>query len=101
MYRGFRRFRAQLAPQAFLVGPNSAGKSTIVETIELAERCLRQAPRTKDTWPVVDGDTTVRAMPLPRDVFRQSDEDPVRYDFGEAPARASVTWSSGAAVHLL
>ena len=35
--------RTELVPHAYIVGPNSAGKSTVLEAIGLAELCLRTA----------------------------------------------------------
>lgn len=99
-FRGFARFKAGLAPHAYLVGPNSAGKSTIVETIALADRCVRQAARSQPTITVADRNQTLRAHPLPREISG-SDDDPIRYDFGTETARASVVWSGGAALHMV
>lgn len=98
-YRGFARFKAGLAPHAYLVGPNSAGKSTIVETIALADRCVRQAARNQPTISVTDRNQTIRAHPLPREIA--GSDDPIRYDFGTETARASVVWSGGAALHMV
>ncbi len=44
-FRGFHHVLADLLPHAFVSGPNSAGKSTILEAIALAENCLRVARR--------------------------------------------------------
>ena len=38
-FRGYERLKADLSPHAYIVGPNSAGKSTILEAVGLAERC--------------------------------------------------------------
>ncbi|SNY03977.1 ATP-dependent nuclease [Paractinoplanes atraurantiacus] len=97
-YRGFERFQVKLSPDAILVGPNSAGKSTIIESLALAERCLRTARRRAPTLRVDLQDRKVKAFALPRPEVEGV--DPVYYDFSREGTRVTVSWSTGAQLHL-
>ena len=99
-YRGFEHFEAGLAPHAFLVGPNSAGKSTLIEALALAERCVRLARRRKPTMGFVDHSRGCRGFPIPAPATQDTD-DPVRFDFGTDEARVDVEWASGATLHMI
>lgn len=99
-FRGYSRFQAALLPHSFLVGPNSAGKSTIIEALGLAEKCLRLARRRSPSIKIQSGHGSRRAYPIPRPPADELD-DPVRYEFGVHEARVVVTWSSGASLHML
>ncbi|MFM0488306.1 ATP-binding protein [Paraburkholderia graminis] len=98
-FRGFERLRAELLPHAYIVGPNSAGKSTVLEAIGLAERCLRIARRKTPNLRLRDRGAQWRGYPLPRSV--EDEEDPVRHDFGSEETRVTVHWISGARVHMV
>ncbi|SOE59090.1 AAA domain-containing protein, putative AbiEii toxin, Type IV TA system [Burkholderia sp. YR290] len=98
-FRGFERLRAELLPHAYIVGPNSAGKSTVLEAIGLAERCLRVARRKAPTLRLRDKGSHWRGYPLPRNA--DEEEDPVRHDFGSEETRVTVHWISGARVHMV
>ncbi|WNG88500.1 AAA family ATPase [Mycobacterium sp. ITM-2016-00317] len=99
-FRGYSRFHATLTPHAFLVGPNSAGKSTIIEALALAEKCLRLARRRSPSIRVQSGQGSRRAYPIPSPPADEL-EDPVRYEFGASEASVVVTWTSGASLHML
>jgi hypothetical protein len=98
-FRGFARLRVELLPHAYIVGPNSAGKSTVLEAIALAEQCLRIARRKLATIRVADRRQTWKAYPLPSD--SNDGDDPVRYDFGKEETRVSVQWTNGARVNIV
>jgi hypothetical protein len=98
-FRGFRKLKAELAPHAFIVGPNSAGKSTVLEAIALAEQCLRIAFRKRPVINVTDSGYRVPAYSLPS-AFDKGD-DPVRYDFGSDETRVCVRWANGASIHIV
>jgi len=67
--------RAELLPHAYIVGPNSAGKSTVLEAIGLAEQCLRIARRKVPSMVVAHGGRRWRGFPLPSSVY--DEEDPL------------------------
>lgn len=98
-FRGFERLRADLTPHAYIVGPNSAGKSTILEAIGLAEQCLRIARRKTPTWITGNGGRKLRGFLLPQSI--DTEEDPVRHDFGDQEARITVHWGSGSRIHIV
>lgn len=98
-FRGFRQLRVNLAPHAYIVGPNSAGKSTVLEAIGLAERCLRAARRQKPSLYFSASGRGRRAYPLPPAVDQE--EDPVRFDFGREQTSVSVTWDSGGRISIV
>jgi len=99
-YRGFEHFEAGMYPHAFLVGPNSAGKSTVIEALDLAERCLKVARRRKPTMGFLDHGRACRGFPIPAPATLETD-DPVRFDFGTEEARVDVEWASGAILHMI
>lgn len=98
-FRGFRELKAHLRPHAYIVGPNSAGKSTILEAIGLAEQCLRIAFRKLPIIKVHDQGQQYAAYPLPPAL--DNGDDPVRHDFGSDETRVCVRWSNGAAIQIV
>lgn len=98
-FRGFDRLHAELTPHAYIVGPNSAGKSTVIEAIALAEECLRTARRKSPSLRVRHNARSWKAYPLPSGI--ESEEDPVRYDFGQLETRVSIHWATGARIHMV
>jgi hypothetical protein len=98
-FRGFERLRASLVPHAYIVGPNSAGKSTVIEAIAFAEQCLKTARRKMPPLKVESRGVYWNAYPLPSSA--NDEEDPVRYDFGRQETRVSVQWDTGAKVHIV
>src|SRR6476660_7438819 len=99
-FRGFERLSADLAPHAYVVGPNSAGKSTVLEAIALAERCLQRARRHRPQFDVRHRAETRKAYILPSLYENPEGEDPVRFDFGTAEARVTVFWDTGASLNM-
>src|SRR4051794_8768232 len=83
-FRGFERLRADLSPHAYIVGPNSAGKSTVLEAVALAERSLQRARRKTPPIRVMHRGGQWKAYPLDRTT--EEGEDPVRFDFGREEA---------------
>ena len=98
-FRGFAQMRAEMVPHAYIVGPNSAGKSTVLEAIGLAEQCLRIARRKTTPIVVIDQGVRRRAFPLPTNV--DDEEDPVRHEFAADEARVTVQWDSGGRIHMV
>jgi hypothetical protein len=100
-FRGFERLTADLAPHAYVVGPNSAGKSTVLEAIALAERCRQRARRQRSQFDARHRGELRRAYVLPSLDEDSEGEDPVRYDFGTAEASVVVRWETGASIHMV
>ena len=89
-----------LAPNAFIIGPNSAGKSTVIESIALAERCLQIARRKAPTRRVKHAGEERKAYSMPL-LGEEDADDPVRFDFGRDEARASIFWQNGSSIHMV
>lgn len=98
-FRGFERLKARLTPHAYIVGPNSAGKSTVLEAIGLAELCLRSARRKNPVAMVEYNGRRLKGFLLPASA--DSEEDPLRYDFGRQETRVCLEWDNGSSIHLV
>src|SRR5687768_3470475 len=98
-FRGFERLQAHLLPHAYITGPNSAGKSTILEALALAERCLRIGRRKSPPLSAYHQGERRRGFQLPTN--GDAGEDPVRHEFGRAEALAAVQWANGARVSMV
>lgn len=98
-FRGFQHVTADLAPHAFVSGANSAGKSTILEAIALAEGCLRVARRQNHHMQVSRSGVSLPAYRLPSS--SEDEEDPVRHEFRNDEARIIARWASGAAIEIV
>lgn len=81
------------------MGPNSAGKSTVLEAIALAERVLQVARRQRPKVTVRHRGLSWKAYPI--GTSRPDGDDPVRFDFGTSEARVTVQWTQGNRVHLV
>lgn len=99
-FRAFERLKIGLAPNAYIVGPNSAGKSTVLESIALAQQCLKRVGRQAPTLRVKHAGEYRRGYLLPR-VGEEGADDPVRHEFGTAEARVSLYWENGASIHMV
>jgi hypothetical protein len=98
-FRGFARLKATLLPHSYIVGPNSAGKSTVLEAIGLAEQCLRIAFRKLPTIQVHTQGQRFAAYPLP--LHLDNGDDPVRFDFCSDETRICVRWLNGATIQIV
>lgn len=98
-FRGFERVEAALAPHAFVSGANSAGKSTIIEAIALAEGCLRLAKRQNHHMQVSWGGVLFPAYRVP--TSSEDEDDPVRHEFRNDETRIKARWESGATIEIV
>jgi hypothetical protein len=98
-FRGFARLKVELLPHAYIVGPNSAGKSTVLEALGLVEQCLRLARCKLPSLRIIDNKQSWRAYPIPSE--NEDSQDPVRFDFGNDEARVSVEWVNGARINII
>ncbi|TQN45583.1 putative AbiEii toxin of type IV toxin-antitoxin system [Humibacillus xanthopallidus] len=80
---------------AYLVGPNNAGKSTLLTAIRTADVLLRQAYRRSPAVRCQHHDRTVVAHPLSLNDFPAL-RDSLRHEFGNSEASLRLTWVSGA-----
>jgi energy-coupling factor transporter ATP-binding protein EcfA2 len=93
-FRGFRNFSLSLGETTYLVGPNNAGKSTILNSLRVMETQLRVAMVKSPSLHVADGDLgSLLAYPASMDDFASLSQS-ARFDFGLAEARVTVKWDS-------
>ncbi|UPK77160.1 AAA family ATPase [Nocardioidaceae bacterium SCSIO 66511] len=78
-----------------MVGPNNAGKSTILTALRTVDVLLRYAHRRKPDLTAVDGNHTVRGYPINLREFPAL-RDSLRYEFGDEETRLELEWKSGA-----
>jgi predicted ATP-dependent endonuclease of OLD family len=90
-FKAFPSFRVTFKETSFLVGPNSAGKSTILTAIKLSEACLRHAKRLKPTESIQHQDAWYLAYPVPLRDFAALDES-VRHDFRRDETSLELGW---------
>jgi hypothetical protein len=85
---------------SFLVGPNSAGKSTILTAIRLAETCLRYAKRLKPTESKQHRGSWYLSYPVPLRDFVALDES-VRHDFRRDETSLELIWKNRSKLRVI
>ncbi|GGO07060.1 hypothetical protein GCM10011574_20220 [Microbispora bryophytorum] len=93
-FKAFEKFAMNFQDTSFLVGPNSAGKSTVLTALRLAEACLRLARRTRPSLACQHRDVWVQAHPTPIREFEALNES-IRFDFRNEETSLELTWRSG------
>jgi energy-coupling factor transporter ATP-binding protein EcfA2 len=94
-FRSFRDFTIVFGDGAYLVGPNNAGKSTILTALRTADVLLRYAQQRNPTLAGVHNDRHYVAYPIFLRDFPALLES-VRYDFRGEEASFQLTWKSEA-----
>lgn len=94
-FRSFEDFSISFGDGALLVGPNNAGKSTLLTAIRLADTLVRYAHRRNPESSTRAGDVRVLTYPIQLRDY-PSLRDSIRYEFGTAESRLELTWKSGA-----
>ncbi|WP_078618644.1 ATP-dependent nuclease [Streptomyces microflavus] len=100
-FKGFSRFDIQFGKQSVLVGPNNAGKSTIISALRLAAEQVNHARRRNSTDRfVLDGNPWARGHILSSAIGNPSGfiGENIRHEFREAESRMTLTFNSGAAL---
>lgn len=94
-FRSFEDYTLTFGDGALLVGPNNAGKSTLLTAVRFADTLIRHAHRRAPTSSTIDLGVRVLTYPIQiRDY--PALRDSVRYEFGSAESRLELTWKSGA-----
>ncbi|MFD9435602.1 ATP-dependent endonuclease [Streptomyces sp. NPDC060002] len=94
-FKAFEDFTITLKESSLLVGPNSAGKSTILSSLKFAEACLRNAKRARFSLSRRHGDSWVQGYPIPVKEFELLNES-VRHEFRESNETSlELTWKNG------
>lgn len=94
-FRAFRDFTVTFGDGAYLVGPNNAGKSTLLAAIRAADVLIRQAHRKAPSVRATHDGRSVIAYPLSLNEFPAL-RDSLRHEFGSDEASLRLTWKSGA-----
>ena len=92
-FKAFSSFKIVFKDTSYLVGPNSAGKSTILTAIRLAEACLRLAKRVKPTESKEHLGSWRLSYPVPLRDFAALNES-VRHDFRGAETSLELRWKN-------
>jgi len=100
-FKGFRKFDIAFGDGALLIGPNNAGKSTIISAIKIGNSAAKLAMRlgAKDVFR--DGSRTVRGWyvsSIPEDGFVSQN---IRHEFEEKESRVELEYTSGARINLV
>jgi hypothetical protein len=94
-FRSFRNFTIWFGDGAYPVGPNNAGKSTILTALRTADVLLRYAQQRNPMLSGVHNDRHYVAYPISLRDFPALLES-VRYDFRGEEASFQLTWTSDA-----
>jgi hypothetical protein len=94
-FRSFRDFSISFGDGTYLVGPNNAGKSTILTALRTADVLIRYAHRRKPSLRCIHNNRNIAAYPLTLSEFPALEES-VRHEFHEdKEARFELTLRSG------
>ncbi len=88
-FKAFERFTMTLGANAFLVGPNNAGKSTLVSATRVAAGMLEQATRRKPTGYRAHGQRRVMTHSLRADQYGLVTEN-LRHQFRSGESAVSL-----------
>jgi hypothetical protein len=90
----FERFRLDLRGDAYLAGPNNAGKSTLIAAIRVTAQMLRIATRRNPPDVFQDGNEQVLGYPF-ADSQVDLDAPNLRHEFREVDTRVTVRFRGG------
>lgn len=82
-YKAFRNFELRFRGDSFLVGPNNAGKSTLIEAMKGAAAMLRHASKRRPDFHRFDKGSFVWAYRSPAERHEIEGEN-LRHDFRSA-----------------
>jgi energy-coupling factor transporter ATP-binding protein EcfA2 len=95
-FRSFHDFSISFGDGTYLVGPNNAGKSTILTALRTADVLIRYAYRRNPSLSCKHNDRNIVGYPLVLSDYPALQES-VRHEFHhETEARFELTWRSGA-----
>lgn len=94
-FKGFERFTVTFGDDAYLVGPNNAGKSTIIAALRACAHMLRHAKRRQPTYYVPDRGHEVPAYAFGRGQFYLVEEN-LRHEFRQVEPRLELHFSNKA-----
>jgi len=91
-FKAFEGFTVPFSESAVIVGPNNAGKSTIITALKSAGLMLESASRVRASEPRIWRRDRVSGHPFSADRFNLEDEN-VRHEFRNLEATFEVTFS--------
>jgi AAA15 family ATPase/GTPase len=94
-FKGFERFDVSFGRESWLVGPNNAGKSTIVAALRTGARMLRLAQRRRPEHFAMDAGVQVAAHAFSAEQFGLIEEN-LRHEFRNVETRFEITFVGGA-----
>lgn len=92
-FKGFYRFDVRFTQPTILVGPNNAGKSTIIAALRVAAQMIRQAKRLNASFQVREGEDTTFGHSFRSDQFDLIDEN-LRHEFRPLETRFDLTFEN-------
>lgn len=100
-FKAFENFTITLRESSLLVGPNSAGKSTILSALKFAEACLRSAKRTKFSLSRQHESSWMQGYPIPVKDFELLNES-VRHEFRDNQETSlELSWQNGSKLRAI
>jgi energy-coupling factor transporter ATP-binding protein EcfA2 len=99
-FKGFSKFNMNLGQHAFIVGPNNAGKSTVIEALKASAYMLRYAKSRSPADVDMDGSKQVVGYRIGTDEFGLVTEN-IQHEFRNVESRVEVTFSNKAKLTAL
>lgn len=99
-YRAFSDFTLHFQAGAYIMGPNNAGKTSLLTALRLVQTALRYAWVRKASEMRTHGLLTVRAYPLSLREYPSLSQS-VRHEFRDDETIIEVHWSSGALITIV
>ncbi|HEX4443822.1 MAG TPA: ATP-binding protein [Galbitalea sp.] len=100
-YKGFKKFRVTFGRHSLLMGPNNAGKSTIINALRLCGAAGRVASRLRPTESYRDLDRTVVGFPIEMIADDGYEFGNIAHEFETTLSRVDLLLENGSAVHLV
>lgn len=94
-FRSFEDFTVTFGQGSYLVGPNNAGKSTLLTAVRLADSLIRHAHRRNPDRATLDLGLRQVSYPVNLREFPSLRES-LRFEFGVDETRLELQWKSGA-----
>ena len=98
-YKRFERFTVSCRAANILVGPNNAGKSTVLDALRIFSAVHRFASRTRPTYREHDGFGGCATYELPTNLVGVPISNVVR-NYADDPARILITLDNGSTLHV-
>lgn len=93
-FKAFERFSATLRGDAFLAGPNNAGKSTLIAALRMATHMVRIAERRAPTDEILDRGSTVQSFQFAASQVGLIEEN-LRHEFRDVETRVAIRFGPG------